>query len=105
MSEATQAVERVFREEYGRAAASLIQHFGDFDVAEEAIQDAFAVALERWPAEGIPPNPAGWIATTAKRRGIDRWRRGWGLAAEYQAIPAGTTFPEEGAGRAHGSPR
>ena len=63
-------VERVFRAEHGRVIASLIRTFRDFDLAEEAMQDAFAVALERWPREGVPPNPAAWIATTAKRRAI-----------------------------------
>jgi len=68
-------VERVFRSESGRAVATLIRYFGDVDVAEEAVQDAFVVALERWPATGAPPSPAGWIITTARNRGIDRLRR------------------------------
>jgi len=65
----------VFRAEHGRAVAVLIRVFGDIDVAEEAVQDAFAVAVERWPADGLPPSPAGWIITTARRRAIDRLRR------------------------------
>ena len=69
------SVERVFREEHGRAVAVLVRVFGDIDVAEEAVQDAFAVALERWPREGVPPSPAGWIITTARHRAIDRLRR------------------------------
>jgi RNA polymerase sigma-70 factor, ECF subfamily len=69
------SVERVFREEHGRAVAVLVRVFGDIDVAEEAVQDAFAVALERWPREGVPPSPAGWIVTTARHRAIDRLRR------------------------------
>ncbi|MGH9224100.1 MAG: RNA polymerase sigma factor [Acidimicrobiales bacterium] len=69
------AVEQVFRQESGRAIASLIRHFGDIDVAEEAVQEAFLVALERWPVTGVPPSPAGWIITTAKNRAIDRLRR------------------------------
>ncbi|MGH6656463.1 MAG: RNA polymerase sigma factor, partial [Actinocrinis sp.] len=68
-------VERAFREEYGRAVAVLARTFGDLDIAEEAVQDAFAVATERWPATGTPPSPAGWIITTARNRAIDRLRR------------------------------
>jgi RNA polymerase sigma-70 factor, ECF subfamily len=66
---------RVFREEYGRAVAVLVRFLGDIDVAEEAVQDAFAVAVQRWPESGLPPSPAGWIITTARRRAIDRLRR------------------------------
>src|SRR5262245_36416874 len=69
------AIERVFREEYGRAVAVLVRHFGDIDVAEEAVQDAFTVALQRWPSSGLPPSPAGWIIATARNRAIDRLRR------------------------------
>jgi RNA polymerase sigma-70 factor (ECF subfamily) len=72
---ATSEIERVFREEYGRAVAVLIRTFGDIDVAEEAVQDAFTVALQRWPSTGLPPSPAGWIITTARNRAIDRLRR------------------------------
>jgi RNA polymerase sigma-70 factor (ECF subfamily) len=68
-------VERVFREEYGRAVAVLVRVFGDIDAAEEAVQDAFAEAVRRWPESGLPPSPAGWIITTARNRGIDRFRR------------------------------
>ena len=68
-------IERTFREEYGRAVAVLVRQFGDIDLAEEAVQDAFAVAIERWPREGVPPSPAGWIITTARNRAIDRFRR------------------------------
>jgi RNA polymerase sigma-70 factor (ECF subfamily) len=68
-------VEHVFREQYGRAVAVLVRVFGDIDVAEEAVQDAFATALQRWPADGVPPSPAGWIITTARNRAIDRLRR------------------------------
>jgi RNA polymerase sigma-70 factor, ECF subfamily len=68
-------VERVFREQYGRAVAVLVGVFGDIDVAEEAVQDAFAVAVQRWPSTGPPPSPAGWIITTARNRAIDRLRR------------------------------
>jgi RNA polymerase sigma-70 factor (ECF subfamily) len=68
-------VERVFREEYGRAVAVLVRVFGDIATAEEAVQDAFTEAVQRWPASGIPPSPAGWIITTARNKAIDRFRR------------------------------
>jgi RNA polymerase sigma-70 factor, ECF subfamily len=68
-------VERVFRAEHGRAVAVLVRVFGDLDVAEEAVQDAFAAALRRWPTTGLPPSPAGWIITAARNRAIDRLRR------------------------------
>ncbi|WP_028921397.1 RNA polymerase sigma factor [Pseudonocardia acaciae] len=68
-------IERVFREEHGRAVAVLIRVLGDIDLAEEAVQDAFTEAVRRWPADGLPPSPAGWIITTARRRAIDRLRR------------------------------
>jgi len=68
-------VARVFREEYGRAVAVLVRSFHDISLAEEAVQDAFAAALERWPQTGVPPSPAGWIITTARNRAIDRLRR------------------------------
>jgi RNA polymerase sigma-70 factor (ECF subfamily) len=68
-------IERVFRAEYGRAVAILVRLLGDIGTAEEAVQDAFATALERWPASGLPPSPVGWIITTARNRAIDRVRR------------------------------
>jgi RNA polymerase sigma-70 factor, ECF subfamily len=68
-------VEHVFRTEYGRAVSVLVRTFGDIDVAEEAVQDAFAVAVDRWPSSGAPPSPAGWIITTARNKAIDRLRR------------------------------
>jgi RNA polymerase sigma-70 factor, ECF subfamily len=68
-------IERVFREEYGRAVAVLVRVFGDIDMAEEAVQDAFTAAVQRWPSAGLPPSPAGWIITTARHRAIDRLRR------------------------------
>jgi RNA polymerase sigma-70 factor (ECF subfamily) len=72
---ATAEIERLFRQDYGRAVAVLIRRFGDIDVAEEAVQDAFATAVQRWPTSGVPPSPAGWIITTARNRAIDRFRR------------------------------
>ncbi len=68
-------IERVFRGEYGRAVAVLARVFGDIDIAEEAVQEAFATAVARWPESGMPPTPAGWIITTARNRAIDRLRR------------------------------
>ena len=68
-------IERVFRAEYGRCVATLVRLLGDIDLAEEAVQDAFTVALDRWPRSGLPPNPGGWITTTARNRAIDRLRR------------------------------
>jgi RNA polymerase sigma-70 factor (ECF subfamily) len=68
-------VERTFREESGRVIAGLIAAVGDFDLAEDAVQEAFAVALRRWEREGVPNNPAAWITTTARRKALDRLRR------------------------------
>jgi RNA polymerase sigma-70 factor (ECF subfamily) len=68
-------ITRIFRAEYGRAVAVLVRVLGDIDLAEEAVQDAFTAAVERWPAAGLPPSPAGWIITTARNRAIDRLRR------------------------------
>ena len=68
-------IERIFRREYGRAVSVLVRVFGDIDIAEDAVQDAFAVALQRWPADGVPPSPAGWLIITARNRAIDRIRR------------------------------
>ncbi len=68
-------VGRIFQEEYGRAVASLVRHLGDIDLAEEAIQEAFAIAVEKWPVTGRPPSPAGWIITTGRNRAIDWLRR------------------------------
>jgi RNA polymerase sigma-70 factor (ECF subfamily) len=65
----------VFREEHGRAVAVLVRVFGDIDVAEDAVQEAFAAAVARWPSAGLPPSPAGWIITTARNKAIDRLRR------------------------------
>jgi len=68
-------IDRTFRHESGKAIATLIRLFGDFDLAEEAVQDAFVVATQKWPEDGLPPNPGGWIVTTARNRAIDRLRR------------------------------
>jgi RNA polymerase sigma-70 factor (ECF subfamily) len=68
-------IEQIFREEHGRAVSVLVRLFGDIDVAEEAVQDAFLAAVERWPTSGVPPSPVAWIITTARNRAIDRLRR------------------------------
>src|SRR5579872_4977361 len=68
-------IERVFREEYGRAVSVLIRAFGSIELAQDAVQDAFCAALRKWPASGVPPSPAGWIVMTARHRAIDRLRR------------------------------
>lgn len=75
MSDFDQRVEAIVRAEFGRVVASLARRFGDLDVAEDAAGEALVVALERWPVDGIPPNPGGWLTTTAGNRAIDRIRR------------------------------
>jgi RNA polymerase sigma-70 factor (ECF subfamily) len=96
------AVERAFREHRGSVLALLIRHVGDFDLAEEALQDAFAAAAATWPRDGVPANPGGWLATTAKRRAVDRIRRGRAqhlratrLAELRRAVRADDPFPDE----------
>ena len=74
-SHARETIARVHHEEWARVVAALARRFGDLDVAEEAAAEAFATAVARWPAEGVPPNPAGWLTTTAQRKAIDRLRR------------------------------
>ncbi len=75
MTHDPEAVGRAFREESGRAVAALISMFGDIDLAEDAVQEAFAIALRKWPEAGVPPNSAAWITATARNRAIDRLRR------------------------------
>ncbi|WP_392667774.1 RNA polymerase sigma factor [Streptomyces sp. LN785] len=79
----TADIERLFRAEYGRTVAVLVRAFGDIDIAEEAVQEAFATALDRWPSAGLPPAPTGWIITTARNRAIDRLRREASRADRY----------------------
>ena len=79
-------VDRLFREERGRAVATLIRLTGDFDVAEEAVQEAFVVALERWPRDGLPRNPGAWITVTARNRAIDNLRRDRRLAEKRETL-------------------
>jgi RNA polymerase sigma-70 factor (ECF subfamily) len=101
-------VEAVFRREYGRCVATLIRFLGDIDAAEEAVQDAFTVAVARWPSDGQPPNPGAWIVTTARNRAIDRLRREsvrderhaqaahlYGAAAQAAGDDAGSQEEEE----------
>ncbi|MDG4827970.1 sigma factor-like helix-turn-helix DNA-binding protein [Solwaraspora sp. WMMD1047] len=97
-----QAITRLHREEWARVVASLARRFGDLDLAEEATAEAFVVAAERWPHEGVPPSPAGWLVTTATRKGIDRLRRESQRDAKHQAArmvyddsPAEPTGPVE----------
>src|SRR6202012_75752 len=80
-------IERVFRREHGRAVAVLVRRFGDIDLAEEAVQDAFTEAVRRWPERGLPPAPAGWIITTARNRAIDRLRRESSHADRHAQAP------------------
>ena len=82
------AIDRLFRRESGRAVASLIRVLGDFDLAEEAVQEAWIVALERWPRDGVPRNPGAWITTTARNRAIDRLRRARVLEEKHAQLAA-----------------
>ena len=97
-------LEEVFRAEWGRVLATLIGLLGDFDLAEEAAQEAFATAAERWPRDGVPSNPRAWLMTTARNRATDRIRRERALAAKLGQVAAAnsaevpmktTTFPDE----------
>ena len=93
------AVEAVFRAHYGRAVSVLVRLLGDLGLAEEAVQDAFVVAVERWPVDGMPPSPAGWIVTTARNRAIDRLRREASRAdrhAQAALLHAGSEPLEDG---------
>jgi RNA polymerase sigma-70 factor (ECF subfamily) len=92
-------LERTYRESSGRAVATLIRLFRDIDLAEEAVQEAFAVAAQRWPATGVPPNPGGWIVTTARNKALDRLRREssrYSREAQAALLPAGTGSSEVG---------
>ncbi|WP_326953310.1 RNA polymerase sigma factor [Amycolatopsis sp. NBC_01286] len=94
------SVERVFAAEYGRAVSVLVRVFGNIDIAEEAVQDAFAEAVRRWPESGQPPSPAGWIITTARNRAVDRLRRESAREdkhAQAALLHAETESVEEGA--------
>jgi RNA polymerase sigma-70 factor (ECF subfamily) len=80
------ALERVFRDEWGRVLAALVGYLGDFDRAEDAVQEAFAIAAQRWPASGVPANPRAWLITTARNRAIDQIRRDHTLAAKIHLL-------------------
>ncbi|HSM45716.1 MAG TPA: RNA polymerase sigma factor [Acidimicrobiia bacterium] len=80
-----EAIARVHREEWARVVAGVVRRFGDLDVAEEATAEAFMVAMERWSRDGMPPNPGGWLATTARRKAVDRIRRESRRDAKHQA--------------------
>jgi RNA polymerase sigma-70 factor (ECF subfamily) len=88
-------VDRLFREEQGRAVATLIRVLGDFDLAEEAVQEAFVTALETWPTRGVPDNPGAWITTTARNRAIDRLRRRKRLAEKEKLLKREAAIAEE----------
>jgi RNA polymerase sigma-70 factor, ECF subfamily len=97
-------LERVFRDRWGYVLAALVGFLGDFDLAEEAAQEAFAIAAERWPRDGAPANPDGWLVTTARNRAIDRIRRDRTLAAKTRLLDVPeaaedtmetTSFPDE----------
>src|SRR5207244_5425786 len=79
-------LEQAFRDQWGRVLAALIGFLGDFDLAEEAAQEAFAIAAERWPRDGAPVNPGVWLVTTARNRAIDRIRRDRTLAAKTRLL-------------------
>src|SRR5690242_238506 len=88
-------LDQVFRDEWGRVLASLIGFLGEFDLAEEAAQEAFAVAAKRWPAEGTPANPVGWLVATGRNRAIDRIRRDRTLAAKTRLLDVPEAVEDE----------
>jgi RNA polymerase sigma-70 factor (ECF subfamily) len=92
-------IEEVFRDEWGRVLASLIGYFRDFDLAEDAAAEAFAIAAQRWPSDGVPDSPAGWLITTARRRAIDRLRRDHILAAKLRLLAAAEAAAQPPAGQ------
>jgi RNA polymerase sigma-70 factor (ECF subfamily) len=94
-SASTLLIEQVFREEWGRVLAHLVGFLGDFELAEDAAQDAFAVAAERWPKEGVPTNPGGWLVTTARNRAIDRIRRARTLAEKTRLLDVPEAVEDE----------
>ena len=99
-ADARDAVALAFREDHGRALATLIRVLGDFDLAEEAVADAYLVALEHWPVDGIPDNPGAWITTTARNRAIDRVRRARRFADKAEVIARDGAFDADRAAAA-----
>ncbi|WP_042368849.1 RNA polymerase sigma factor [Streptacidiphilus neutrinimicus] len=95
---AREAVARAHREEWARVVAALTRRFGDLDIAEEAAAEAFATAVERWPADGVPPNPGAWLTTTAQRKAIDRLRRESRREAKQQEAAMRQDAPPEPVG-------
>ncbi|MFI9574630.1 RNA polymerase sigma factor [Microbispora rosea] len=93
-ADVTRVVEEAFREEWGRVVATLIRLTGDWDLAEECAQDAFAQALARWPRDGVPRRPGAWLTTAARNRALDRFRRGATEAARLRAVAALPDDPE-----------
>ncbi|WP_169983471.1 RNA polymerase sigma factor [Microbispora sp. H10836] len=93
-ADVTRVVEEAFREEWGRVVATLIRLTGDWDLAEECAQDAFAQALARWPRDGVPRRPGAWLTTAARNRALDRLRRGTTEAARLRALAAAPTGPD-----------
>jgi len=88
-------LEEIFRDEWGRVLASLVGFLGDFDKAEDAAQEAFAIAAQRWPASGVPANPGAWLVTTARNRAIDRIRRERTLAGKIHLLPVPEAVMDE----------
>jgi RNA polymerase sigma-70 factor, ECF subfamily len=88
-------LEQVFRDEWGRVLASLIGFLGDFELAEDAAQEAFAIAAERWPRDGTPANPRAWLVTTARNRALDRIRRDHTLAAKVRLLDVRETVEDD----------
>jgi len=84
-------LEQAFRDQWGRVLATLIGFLGDFDLAEEAAQEAFAIAARRWPVDGTPANPSAWLIATGRNRAIDRIRRDRTLAAKTRRLQAPET--------------
>ncbi|MEN3325900.1 MAG: polymerase sigma-70 factor, subfamily, partial [Acidobacteriota bacterium] len=87
LSSANFAVDAVYRSDWGRIVATLIRQFGDFELAEDAAQEAFTAAVDQWRTEGIPDSPRAWIIQTAKHKAIDRLRRQTRLQEKLEADP------------------
>jgi RNA polymerase sigma-70 factor (ECF subfamily) len=95
MTDLDEVITRVHREEWARVVATLARRFGDLDIAEEMAAEAFATAVERWPVDGVPPSPGGWLTTTAHRKGIDRIRREARREEKYKEALMLSDTPEQ----------